>query len=517
MRSEEPTEPKQPRYQAAGASPKHVMLTLAALVLVNLIVRYPYASQLVGADTFYVTGFAGSISELGRIGWADDALSYFGVPSGQPAAVPTLLSGTSQLSGLNIIASNYLITSLLSTLAALSSFCLAIRVRRNATFALAVAIVFSLSPRFVSLTINQASTRDLFLTMMPVFFLVLLEVMRKPERRWAWILLAECLALVMFATHRVAILLLPAVLALGLSFPFAKLLSNPRFPEWARVPSYILTFSFLFLVQVYGLLPRTLTLQNQYLSGRFFVGTEVWAIGANTVIDFASGVGVLAPLAVIGLVTVLRRPLIRPRELFSPLLFLILAPTIVLGFYVVLILLAPLSILIGMGLHTTLLRAGSSQARSAIALGLAALLTIGSSAMMLGIWKTEARELDSGSIMTGSYLRAIDIDTFVCNDPLACSYRIWTISHRPPLAWSNEPLVAYGVIPDDEIFDSRGAYSELQAGDFGSVSSQHLMNRFKIDVYVERREFHDEFRFHESLMDSAYVVFAIDTYIVWQL
>ena len=80
---------------------KYILLGL--LVLLNIVLRIPSYPHQTGYDSFHTSILANIISLLGHAGWWVHPLSIFGMyPYSYASAVPFMLSGISQLSGLEM-------------------------------------------------------------------------------------------------------------------------------------------------------------------------------------------------------------------------------------------------------------------------------------------------------------------------------------------------------------------------------------------------------------------------------
>ena len=83
-------------------SKRSVIIVSALLILLNTILRYPTTPHEIGADSFAMHVMANSISTFGYAGWWIHPASIVGsYPySGSASAVPFLLSGISQCTGM---------------------------------------------------------------------------------------------------------------------------------------------------------------------------------------------------------------------------------------------------------------------------------------------------------------------------------------------------------------------------------------------------------------------------------
>src|SRR5436309_6545387 len=135
---------------------------LGALICFNLVLRYPASGHEVDVDSYFVHAITGTILDDGHAEWTVNLLSYFGwYPLSYPSAGPFALAGVAELTGSSIETSILLLTLLLGPIGILGAFVMAREVRSTNGFALCAAYLYGIAPRFLSITLWTASTRNL--------------------------------------------------------------------------------------------------------------------------------------------------------------------------------------------------------------------------------------------------------------------------------------------------------------------------------------------------------------------
>ena len=199
-----------------------VYALMLGLVALNLLLRFPRTEHETGVDSFFIHNLATAITEQGRAAWIINPLGYFGwYPLSYPGSGPFLISGLSQVADITGEGSILALSLLYGVLGPLVGFLMARAFRNDDLFALSTALIFSLAPRFMSFTLWSASTRNLFMVLIPVFLWALVRGYRRPTRS-NLIVLASVLV-VMLATHRLTILLAVIVLAFVMAYVFILL------------------------------------------------------------------------------------------------------------------------------------------------------------------------------------------------------------------------------------------------------------------------------------------------------
>ena len=299
--------------------PKVTYCFLAIIVLVTLLFRYPVdIGHETGSDTTFIHTLSDSIMQRGRAEWILHPTSYFGLYAlSYPSAMPFMLASVSSVGGISLEGTMLISGALFGIVGALGSFTAARAAKDDDRFALIVALLFSISPFFLKQTTWIGSSRGVVTALVPALFLVLLIYMRRPNPRH--LVLALVLVATMSAYHRMGVLTLFVLIAFAFSIPFHRLTQRLRFAlaryeNTFRFVSTSVAFSgFLGLFYFQFLFPGIAgpNVVDQYATGALLHGSSFPVLLANMAIGLGGKVGILLPLAVLG---VFRFAWKRPKE-----------------------------------------------------------------------------------------------------------------------------------------------------------------------------------------------------------
>lgn len=330
----------------------YILLLLAVL---NIIFRIPTSPNELGIDSFKIHSYSNLISADGFANWILHPLSVFGMyPFSTPIAIPFLQSGISQSTGLSI-KHTILITSIIfGLIGMITSYIMAKEIKNDNLFALLVSFSFSLSPLFLSYTIWTASTRNLFIALIPFLIWGLLRSYSAHQKRWKYLMLTIISFLFMGMVHHLSLLLIPIILSylISIVLKYIKVefyISNSKI-NLATIPVlhiYIITYVFFIVLQVLKLFVyRDFNIWWQYQSGLFFKGNDALTLFGNMIIDYSSTIGILSLFAIIGIVITLRSSSRTVSQNLTLITLLAFAPIITWGTYIPLALLPFFCILI---------------------------------------------------------------------------------------------------------------------------------------------------------------------------
>ena len=191
---------------------KTVYALLLFLLGLNLIARYPRTPHELGFDGFVYHGMTASIIQRGYAEWILTPFSYFGqYPLSHPSGSFFFLADLAQLGGTPIEATILFFDMSLVALGLLSSFVLAMEIRRDEGLGLIVAALFSLSPRFVSGLLWEIPTRSLFSALVPLLIWLLLRLHRTRDKRSLGFVVL--VLTVMMSAHRLTVLMAAVFIA----------------------------------------------------------------------------------------------------------------------------------------------------------------------------------------------------------------------------------------------------------------------------------------------------------------
>lgn len=184
------------------------------ILLLNIILRYPVVPHEIGWDSFVVHSVANSLSEFGFAKWWLHPLSVIGsYPYSISSAVPFLLSGISQLSGLNVDSSILLYSTIIGLLCVFVIYILADSFFEDSLFKFLVAFGFSTSSAILTFSSWTASTRTLFtVVLLPLILFLILKTL-KTEQSLKYYALLVCLLALGLATHHYAYFIIPLILS----------------------------------------------------------------------------------------------------------------------------------------------------------------------------------------------------------------------------------------------------------------------------------------------------------------
>ena len=423
------------------------------LVFLNILVRFFLMSgHEVGADSFVIHNLANSISAYGNAKWIIHPLSYFGLtPLSYPCAVPYILSGISQLAGVDMEASIMIFSFVTGFIGLGSAYLMAMEIKRDHVFAFVVALIFSLSPVFTELTIWQATTRSLFIALLPLLVWSLMRTFGDKTDKAKDIFISILIFTIAGTIHHM-FLLLP----LFLIAYFSTLFIYRRIQRRGTKELWINRFQTIILISLFLLffLPQfshrgiySTVSWRKYETGFFFIGTENHILFLNMIVDYWSRTSFFAFLSVFGFILLIYRPTRRisdvlerfkykrtRNEIFLIICLFITIPFVTMGTYVSLLFLPFFSLVIGLGIYNLYKILKRNRVIVSIFFILLITVTIYFAVFMNLHWD---RSITSQPISEHSYSTAVYISenfegTSITNDGLF-SARIGAISGIPAL------------------------------------------------------------------------------------
>jgi hypothetical protein len=182
---------------------------LALLVILNIILRLPLTSHEIGWDSFSIHALANSISTFGEARWWAHPASIGGFyPYSTASAVPFLLSGISQCTGIDMEWTIWLFCVLIGVFSAFTAYLMAGAIWDNDLFKFLVAFGFSISEGVLYFTTWTVSVRGLFVVLLPLFVYLLLKTRSSIVRYSA---LTIILVIVLTVTHHLVHFVIPIV------------------------------------------------------------------------------------------------------------------------------------------------------------------------------------------------------------------------------------------------------------------------------------------------------------------
>lgn len=491
---------------------------LVATAFVSLAMRYP-GSHEIGVDSFAIHTLAQSIVASGRAVWTLNPFSYFGwFPASYPSAGPFMLSSIAALSQVNM-EGTILLTSLMFGLVGIgTSFLMALEFNREKYFAIGVSFVYSLAPRFLDFTLWQASTRDVFMALFPVFIWAVLRFYKR--RTFANAALLSVSFFILAASHRLVVLaiVVAAVFLVTVVVSVAYQVVKRTHPASVMRTSQLGITRWGVLASILGVSLGFMMWANvlpQYSTGELANGSSVPVEILNLGVSITRSVGVAAPLAIIGL---LYSPWVRSPgvgQAFAVMSLIALVPTLLLrdytGFYI-LPFLALFSVYGVVAISQRL--ASRPQLRRGFCVVVAAGIVVAAGAI-LSYEKTQSPPLSPTTYGAATYLQySTDGGTVVCNEAVTCSRlaAIGSLIMIPTAAGSPDrpspEVLVFGFFTGDDIarnvvllpladlgFNSDSLWAVVgvnPSGDYARIIQspvngvpQALMHHYNISYYLE--------------------------------
>ncbi|MFA5771205.1 MAG: hypothetical protein WC974_00540 [Thermoplasmata archaeon] len=205
-------------------------------------------------------------------------------------------------------------STVLGTLNFLGAYLLMGEIINDDRFKIVVAFVYSLSPLILKFTIWTASTRGLFIALLPLFLWCILKLVNK-HHIWKYMGLSIFLLLLLTATHRMVwFVVVPIIFYIAATFIHNTGTSKSSFGMYASkillIPVMIAIFAVFFIATYHFILPADSTFQsiistlieNKYSVFLFLVSTGVLMIFFQLyvkthTITMMTGVGLVALFA----------------------------------------------------------------------------------------------------------------------------------------------------------------------------------------------------------------------------
>ena len=282
---------------------------MGLLVSLNVIIRLPHISHERGVDSFFVHALSTSISSFGSAKWIIHPTSFFGLyPYSYPSAQPFILSGLSQSLGISLEHTILLFSIFLGLLGMFTSYILAKEIFNDDVYSILISFFYSLSPVFINYTYWEASTRSMFLAILPLVLWLFIRHGYKYKVKYIFMLLL--VSVFLLATHRTAIFLVFVtfgyLVSLFSSHLFKEYLYR-RYPKVANVhfTYLLLIISFLlFLVQFSEFAVFSL---KDYTTGYLYTGNDFIKILLNMSADYVGKMGIALLFVIVGFIKLLSK------------------------------------------------------------------------------------------------------------------------------------------------------------------------------------------------------------------
>ena len=446
-------------------SKRNKYLLFALLTILNIIFRLPVTAHEIGVDSFFIHRLATSISTYGYAGWTVHPVSFTGLyPLSYASAYPFLLSGISQITGISVEYAILLSCILLGIFSVFFTFLFAKEVKNDDLFAFLVAFVFSLSPNFLRFTIWDATTRSLFMALLPLLLWALIKCWKSFSGKYVGIAIVAYVMLI--CSHRISLyiplIFVAFIAAVILTFIYLKvknsqIFSNSKVLNKLSYFIFPVAFLLLFFVQFSGIGFYDKWLPDFYV-GYLFEGEETHIVALNIAADYFGKIGIILFFGVIGFFYFPKNVYNDFGKLFVCLSILTLTPFLVMEDYTPEVILPFLSILAVFGLISTYNVTKQRKKMALSILLICLVVSTGFSWYMLDHWNVYKSSMSDKTYATASFLGSEKANgTSVANSGLL-SCQISAFSEKSCLPYggryaqvnSPEQLI-YGSVKPDEV------------------------------------------------------------------
>jgi len=230
------------------------VILFSLLIMLGLIFRYPTTPHEIGWDSFTVHLMANSISEFGYAKWWLHPASVIGwYPYSSVSAVPFLLSGISQCTGIDVERVILLYSMFLGIFSIFGAYLMAGAMWNNDIFKFLVAIVFSASQGIITFSTWTAHSRTLFVISLPLFIYLLLRT-RTFKVRFG--ILTFIILALLIVTHHYIYFTIPIIISyiiIAMIYKSGKYIKSVRIPEnianFAVFAGFLIMFSIPFFTR----------------------------------------------------------------------------------------------------------------------------------------------------------------------------------------------------------------------------------------------------------------------------
>lgn len=322
------------------------IMLLVSLIALNIILRMPTTPHEIGIDSFEIHVLANSVSAFGEAKWWAHPLSIAGFyPLSYASAVPFVLSGISQSTGMPMERTIMLFSMFIGLFSAFSAYLLAGVLWDNDFFKFLVALTFSTSQGILTFSTWTATTRGFFIVVLPLFIYLLLKNRTSLSKYSA---IAVILFALLIVTHNLIYFVFPIILSYFIVVVFYKLgkyintlIIPESFVNIALLASFLVMFAMPFFTHTLWIVnPETV---GAGVSSRYMVLFSM-------IETYVRYIGVLIIFSVSGYVYILLKRNKRFEEWVLLLTLVCLAPFLYVSTYMKWFILIFAFLLIGIGL-----------------------------------------------------------------------------------------------------------------------------------------------------------------------
>jgi len=273
------------------------IILFSLLIALNLVLRTPFFSHEYGSDSFVIHILGNSISEFGCAQWWINKLAIVGLyPYSECSAVPFVLSGISQTTGIDMEHVILLFCIFLGLLNVFAAYIMAGEIIDDDLFKFLVAFGLSTSPAILNYLTWTITMRAPFIALLPLFVYILLKC-RTYKLRYGFLTLI--LSTLLFLTHHLAYFLIPVFIGYFIVVISYKLKSHVKS---IKIPEKYITFALIIAFLVMFAIP--------FQTGRLIidVGSRYVAVNNLFLSNLPRYIGVLGIFAIGGVIYLLFRP-----------------------------------------------------------------------------------------------------------------------------------------------------------------------------------------------------------------
>jgi len=507
-------------------SKKMKIILFSLLILLNFILRIPFYPHEYGADSFVIHMLANSVSQFGYARWWINPLSVFDLyPYSECSAVPFILSGISQCTGIDMEKVILLFCIFLGLLTVFAAYILAGAIWDNDLFKFLVAFGLSTCPAILNYLTWTITTRAPFIALLPLFVYSLFKC-RDYKLRFAFLVII--LFVLLFATHHLAYFLIPVFIGYLIAVVFYSVKSHiksikVKIPK-ETITSVVLIIGFLIMFMI------------PFQTGHFIVGSRYSAVPDLFFGNLPRYIGVLFIFAVGGFVYLLLKHDKSFEEWSLLLIFMSLTPFLYVQTYMKWFIPSFIFLFVGVGL-INILKVGKQKRKCAIVIILIFLLLSVSFSSFYQHWRTKGGgvHLFDNYMKEPTYTAGLWIKENINNGSLISNNnviggRLFAVSGVPLFTGSGAVDQAYGFANVSELelkkrsiteemfwFDgpyeitswtSEGHYREVLLGSYERYKLKYSKFNFT-HVIEDKRIPHGSFVYH-SIRPSKFLDYIYD-------
>ena len=504
------------------------------LILLNLILRYPVIYHEIGGDSLEIHSLANSLSIFGEASWWVHPLGIIGMyPSTYASAVPFLLSGVSQCTGLDVELVIFIYGLIFGLFSIFAGYIVAGEIYNNDLFKFLVAFGFSVSPGILAYTTWTAPARSPFIIILPLFLYALLKS-RKHHLRYG--LITVILALLLLATHHLAFYLIPVFAVCFLVTIVYEL--KEHIGVIKRVIKRSESLMPLIILSAFCLM-----FAYPFMTHKFMVGGSRWDYSVYK--EYARYTGILVFLAIGGFAYLVFKQNKRYEEWSLLSMLLVLTVFIQQQMYMKWFILIFAFLLAGIGL-LNLFKLFEKKNKKGIAIILIIFLLL---SVFVGsffqYWRPSGRMMDyieDDTFATGLWFKEnINGSSVPSSESEMVGFRIGAISGKPVFSGVSSVAQAYGFVDSNKEFtlkklpitseefwmcspykrvagsDARGYYNDLMKREYNSPRGSELVSKFNLSYVIGISEGGGSKFLNSIIYDEKEVIYDCGRINVWCL